>query len=112
LFGGRLAATLPMSFGKFAITFFLPAAFAAAVTGDFLAAVFFVAVFADGFVAAAFFVPDFMEVCGFFAAVGFLAAGFFAFGPVFALTFAIIYPFLFAFRRNLTCLLHDTAILP
>jgi hypothetical protein len=55
------------------------------------------AVFGDGFDAAAFFVPDFIEVRGFFAAVFFgaacLVADFFAFGPVFALTFAIIYPF-------------------
>ena len=61
-------------------------------TGAFFAAVFLVAVFADGFAAAAFFVPDFMEVCGFFEAVGF-----FAFGPVFTLTFAIIYSFMNGF---------------
>jgi hypothetical protein len=65
--------------------------FAAAFAGAFFAAVFLVAVFADGFAAAAFFVPDFIAVCGFFAAVAFLATGFFAFGPVFTLTFAIIF---------------------
>jgi hypothetical protein len=89
-----------------------------------LAAVFLVAVFADGFVAAAFFVPDVIEVLGFtevssfFAAVlapdlvevgdFFEVAGFFAFGPVFALTFAIIYPFYYCICR---ALLPDLAII-